>query len=104
MEEIVQTSASMFQNMGLTQKGTNVAIFAENSARWLMVDHGIQLAGGVSAVRGADAPMDELRYIYEHSDSAGIAVLQGPRLLEKLYKESGLVFFNRDLQNNCKVN
>jgi hypothetical protein len=83
MSLMVQKSASVFSNLGVT-KGVNVAIFAENSAIWLVVDHGIQLAGGASAVRGADAPLDELRYIYEHSDSAGVAVLQGPKLLEKL--------------------
>lgn len=87
MEEIIRTSAAIFQSMGV-KKGVNVAVLGENSARWLMVDHGIQLAGGASAVRGADAPMDELRYIYEHSDSAGIAVLQGPKLLEKLNKDA----------------
>lgn len=92
MDEIVRASAAIFQRMGV-EKGVNVAILGENSAKWLMVDHGIQLAGGASAVRGADAPMDELRYIYEHSESAGIAVLQGPKLLNKLYadaKERGL--------------
>lgn len=87
MDEIIRTSAAVFQRMGV-KKGVNVAILGENSAKWLMVDHGIQLAGGASAVRGADAPLDELRYIYEHSDSAGIAVLQGPKLLEKLYKDA----------------
>ncbi|KAL3931619.1 MAG: hypothetical protein SGBAC_011226 [Bacillariaceae sp.] len=87
MDEIIRTSAAVFQSMGVT-KGVNVAVLGENSAKWLMIDHGIQLAGGASAVRGADAPMDELRYIYEHSDSAGIAVLQGPRLLQKLYKDA----------------
>lgn len=84
MEETVRTSAAVFQGLGV-KKGMNVAIFADNSARWLMADHGIQMAGGVSAVRGADAPLDELRYVYEHSDAAGIAVLQGPRLLKKLH-------------------
>jgi len=54
----------------------------------LQIDQGLQLAGGVSAVRGADAPLDELRYIYEHSDSAGVAVLQGPKLLQKLMKDT----------------
>jgi len=83
MNQIVNQAALAFARMGLT-KGQHVAILAENSARWLQVDHGIQRAGGVSAVRGADAPLDEIRYIYEHSDSAGIAVLQGPRLLNKL--------------------
>lgn len=79
----VKKSASIFQKLGV-KKGTNVAILGENSAKWLLIDHGIQLAGGVSAVRGADAPADELRYIYEHSDSAGIVVLQGVKLLKKL--------------------
>ena len=77
MEEIVRTSAMIFQKMGV-KKGVNVAVLGENSARWLMIDHGIQLAGGASAVRGADAPMDELRYIYEHSDSAGIPSCKDP--------------------------
>uniref|UniRef100_A0A7S1VYX9 AMP-dependent synthetase/ligase domain-containing protein n=1 Tax=Ditylum brightwellii TaxID=49249 RepID=A0A7S1VYX9_9STRA len=87
MNEIVQKSARVFHDLGVT-KGVNVAILGENSAQWLVADHGIQLAGGASAVRGADAPAEELRYIYEHSDSKNIAVLQGPRLLQKLAKDA----------------
>ena len=87
MYDSVRRSAAVFEDFGV-RKGVNVAIFAENSARWLMCDHGIQMAGGASAVRGADAPLDELRYIYEHSDSASIAVLQGPKLLNKLAKDA----------------
>ena len=83
MDDIIRRSATVFQNLGVG-KGDNVAVLGENSARWLMADHGIQLAGGASAVRGADAPVDELRYIYEHSESKPIVVLQGPRLLKKL--------------------
>jgi len=86
MSELVQKSASVFADLGVN-KGVHVSILGENSAKWLMIDHGIQFAGGASAVRGADAPLDELRYIYEHSDSA-IAVLQGPRLLQKLAKDA----------------
>jgi len=88
MDGVVNQAALAFARMGLV-KGKHVAILAENSARWLQVDHGIQRAGGVSAVRGADAPLDELRYIYEHSDSAGIVVLQGPRILNKLLADAG---------------
>ena len=87
MNDIVRKSATVFADLGV-KKGNNVAVLGENSARWLMVDHGIQMAGGASAVRGADAPVDELLYIYEHSDSAGIAALQGPRLLKKLAKHA----------------
>ena len=87
MDTIVRKSAAIFRQLGV-QKGVNVAILGENSAHWLMVDHGIQLAGGASAVRGADAPLDELRYIYEHSDSRNVAVLQGPKLLQKMVKDA----------------
>eukprot|EP00970_Alexandrium_tamarense_P003329 scaffold529_cov196-Alexandrium_tamarense.AAC.25 len=87
MEDKVRRSAAAFKNLGV-KKGVNVAVLGENSAMWLIVDHGIQLAGGASAVRGADAPLDELRYIYEHSDSAGIAVLQDVNLLQKLAKDA----------------
>ena len=87
MENKVRRSAAAFKSLGV-KKGVNVAILGENSAMWLIADHGIQLAGGASAVRGADAPLDELRYIYEHSDSAGIAVLQDVKLLQKLAKDA----------------
>jgi long-chain acyl-CoA synthetase len=87
MNELVKKSAAVFSSFGVT-KGVNVAVLGESSARWLMIDHGIQMAGGASAVRGADAPLDELRYIYEHSDSCGIAVLQGPMLLRKLANDA----------------
>ena len=87
MEETVRKSAAAFSNLGI-KRGTNVAILGENSARWLIADHGIQLLGGATAVRGADAPAAELRYIYEHSDSAGVAVLQGPRLMSKLLTDA----------------
>ena len=65
-----------------------MAVLGENSARWLQIDHGLQLAGEVSSVRGADEPLHELRYIYEHSDSAGMVVLQGPKLFHKLLQDA----------------
>jgi long-chain acyl-CoA synthetase len=92
----IRKSASIFQALGV-KKGTNIAVLGENSAQWLLIDHGIQMAGGVSAVRGADAPTDELRYIYEHSDSAGVAVLQGPRLLTKLANDARKLKLNSAL-------
>jgi len=82
-DEMVRKSAAVFKDLGVT-RGVNIAILGENSAYWLLVDHGIQMNGGSSAVRGADAPLDELKYIYEHSESAGVVVLQGPRLLARL--------------------
>ena len=107
MEDRVRRSAAAFQSLGV-KKGVNVAVLGENSAMWLIVDHGIQLAGGASAVRGADAPLDELRYIYEHSDSAGIAVLQDVGLLKKLAKDAkakglGALGLSNDLFGDVKT-
>lgn len=82
----IQRTASVLQNQFGIKKGQHISIFGENSATWLMIDQGIQTLGGVTAVRGADAPIDELRYIYSHSDSANLAVVQGPKLLQKLIK------------------
>jgi non-ribosomal peptide synthetase component F len=98
----IQKSAAVFAELGIA-KGKNVAVFAENSAVWLMVDQGLQLAGGASAVRGADAPLDELRYIYEHSDSAAIAVLQGPKLLQKLMGKGDDLGLQNDKYGKAKT-
>lgn len=61
-------SATAFDALGIS-KGDHVAVFGENSAHWLFVDQGIQLNGGATVVRGADAPIEELRYIYDNSDA-----------------------------------
>eukprot|EP00520_Triparma_pacifica_P007358 CAMPEP_0118654588 /NCGR_PEP_ID=MMETSP0785-20121206/12473_1 /TAXON_ID=91992 /ORGANISM="Bolidomonas pacifica, Strain CCMP 1866" /LENGTH=238 /DNA_ID=CAMNT_0006547265 /DNA_START=159 /DNA_END=871 /DNA_ORIENTATION=+ len=77
------TSLSLhFHNFGL-RPTSKASLFAENSAHWLLCDHAVQSLSATTAVRGADAPEDELRYIYLHSDSE-IAILQGPSLLVKL--------------------
>ena len=46
-----------------------MAIFGENSAHWLFADQGIQIAGAATVVRGTDAPVDELKFIYDHPDA-----------------------------------
>jgi long-chain acyl-CoA synthetase len=92
MNDVVDKAARVFQSLLGIRKSQqqHVAILGENSARWLQVDHGIQRAGAVSAVRGADAPLDELRYIYAHCDSAATVVLQGPKLLQKLWQDASV--------------
>lgn len=61
------------QRLGL-RPGDTVALFAENSARWLVADQGIMRAGAAAAVRGVDAPAQELLYIYQHSESKALFV------------------------------
>ncbi|MEN9208560.1 MAG: AMP-binding protein [Gloeomargarita sp. GMQP_bins_120] len=78
----IQEFAQGLQALGL-QPGERVALFADNSSRWLIADQGIMLAGGVDVVRGALAPVDELDYIYRHSDSHFL-VVDTPELLQRL--------------------
>eukprot|EP00804_Cyclotella_cryptica_P029904 CCRYP_017829-RA/>CCRYP_017829-RA protein AED:0.10 eAED:0.10 QI:400/1/1/1/0.88/0.8/10/978/624 len=84
----VRRSASAFRTLGI-KKGDHVAVFGENSAHWLFVDNGLQTLGACTVVRGQDAPIEELRYIYDNSDSNEVVVLQGPTLLNKLAEAAG---------------
>lgn len=67
------------QRLGLGA-GDCVAMFAENSARWLVADQGVMRVGAAAAVRGIDAPIPELMYIYEHSESKALLVEDLPTL------------------------
>lgn len=63
-----------------------VALFADNSARWMIADQGIMLAGAANAVRSSAAERDELLYILEHSGSTGL-VVENIKTLNKLMPE-----------------
>ena len=60
-----------------------VALFSENSSRWLVADQAVMVAGAADAVRGAASPADEMGYIVRHSDAAAI-VCQDSATLERL--------------------
>ncbi|MCU0541100.1 MAG: long-chain fatty acid--CoA ligase [Oscillatoriaceae cyanobacterium Prado104] len=60
-----------------------VALFADNSPRWLIADQGIMTAGAANAVRGATADPEELLYIIQDSGSTALAV-ENLALLKKL--------------------
>ena len=45
-------------------------------------------AGGCNAVRGAKAPVAELRYIYENSNSIGL-IVESAELLKELLADDG---------------
>lgn len=61
------------RELGLV-RGERVALFSENSSRWIVLDQGIMMAGCVPAVRGSTAPADELGYILGHSGATGLVV------------------------------
>uniref|UniRef100_UPI0035932816 AMP-binding protein n=1 Tax=Microcoleus sp. TaxID=44472 RepID=UPI0035932816 len=60
-----------------------VALFADNSPRWLIADQGIMTAGAANAVRGATADPEELLYIIQDSGSTAL-VVENQALLKKL--------------------
>ena len=57
-----------------------MALFSENSSRWLVADGAVMAAGGVDVVRGATAPPEELLFIGQHSGAAGLVVQDGAAL------------------------
>ena len=69
----IATAAAAFQAHGVAQ-GDVVALFSENSPRWLVADQGLMRAGAADAVRGASAPVEELRYILEDSQATALVV------------------------------
>ena len=82
LSERISVAASAFMSFGIG-KGDVVALFSENSPRWLVADQGIMRLDAMDAVRGASAPLDELRYILQDSKATAI-VVQTAELWNKL--------------------
>lgn len=76
----IQQFAAGLQAVGLLpeldQEGvpTRVALFADNSPRWLIADQGIMTAGAANVVRSAQAEQEELLYILADSGSVALVV------------------------------
>lgn len=62
---------------------TRVALFADDSPRWMIADQGIMTAGAADVVRGATADPAELVYILKDSGSVGL-VVEDLSLLKRL--------------------
>ncbi|KAJ4846059.1 Long-chain-fatty-acid--[acyl-carrier-protein] ligase AEE15, chloroplastic [Turnera subulata] len=60
-----------------------IALFAENSYRWLVSDQGMMSMGAINVVRGSRSSVQELLQIYKHSDSVALAV-DNPELLNRI--------------------
>ena len=78
----IELAAAAFKSLDVKPREV-VALFSENSPRWLVVDQGIMRAGACDAVRGATAPVEELKYILEDSGAIGL-IIQSAELLSKL--------------------
>ena len=78
----ISTVAAAFDQLGIGS-GDVVALFAENSPRWLVVDQGVMRTGAADAVRGATAPIEELHYILSDSGAKAL-IVQNAELWRKL--------------------
>jgi long-chain acyl-CoA synthetase len=86
----MQEFAAGLQSLGLTPEAADdyparVALFADNCPRWLMADQGVMLAGGIDAVRGAQADLDELTFILQNSGAIGL-IAHDDALYKKLQR------------------
>lgn len=75
----IQQFATGIQALGIPQNlqediPPRVALFADNSHRWMIADQGIMMAGAANVVRSSAADREELLYILEHSGSIGLVV------------------------------
>ncbi|BAY81423.1 AMP-dependent synthetase and ligase [Calothrix parasitica NIES-267] len=87
----IQQFAAAIQALGIPQNAEEnipprVALFADNSHRWMIADQGIIMAGAANAVRSSSADREELLYILEHSGSIGL-VVENIKTLNKLAPE-----------------
>jgi long-chain acyl-CoA synthetase len=80
--EGIERAAAAFAALGVGP-GEVVALFAENSPRWLLCDQGLMRAGAADAVRGSAAPVEELRYILDDCGAVGL-VVESAALFEAL--------------------
>ncbi|MGD1702665.1 long-chain fatty acid--CoA ligase [Dapis sp. BLCC M229] len=89
LNQQIQKFAAGLQALGVvsTENGTSlpprVALFADNSPRWMIADQGIIMAGGADVVRSGTADIEELIYILQNSGSISL-VVENLALLQKL--------------------
>ncbi|KAK4266601.1 hypothetical protein QN277_027496 [Acacia crassicarpa] len=72
-----------------------IALFADNSCRWLIADQGMMASGAINVVRGSRSSVEELLQIYNHSESVALAV-DNPemfnRMEETFYSKTSMKF------------
>ncbi|CAL0333093.1 unnamed protein product [Lupinus luteus] len=62
-----------------------LALFADNSCRWIIADQGMMASGAVNVVRGSRSSNEELLQIYDHSESVALAV-DTPEMFNRIGK------------------
>ncbi|PSB56277.1 AMP-dependent synthetase/ligase [Chamaesiphon polymorphus] len=78
----IKLFATGLQSLGI-KPHTGVALFADNSPRWLIADQGIMTTGAFNAVRSSQAETQELLAILDNSQ-AQVLVIEDLKTLNKL--------------------
>ncbi|CAH9050008.1 unnamed protein product [Cuscuta epithymum] len=73
LEKEILSFAEGLRVVGL-KPDEKIALFAENSCRWLVADQGIMTTGAIDVVRGSRSSTEELLQIYNHSESVALVV------------------------------
>ncbi|VFR01167.1 unnamed protein product [Cuscuta campestris] len=84
LEVEIVSFAEGLRDIGL-KPDEKIALFAENSCRWLVADQGILTTGAINVVRGSRSSVDELLKIYTHSDSVAL-VVDNPEMYNRIAK------------------
>jgi long-chain acyl-CoA synthetase len=93
----IQQFAAGMQALGIVPGSSEdgdpqrVAIFADNSPRWMVADQGTMMAGAANVVRSSKADRDELLYMLDHSGSIG-AIVEDLATLTKLEADADSEF------------
>ncbi|MBD2200952.1 long-chain fatty acid--CoA ligase [Calothrix sp. FACHB-1219] len=82
LAEKIQQFAAGLQALGV-KAGDRISLIADNSPRWFIADQGIMTAGGVDAVRSAQAEKEELLFIVANSGST-VVVVEDLKTLKRL--------------------
>ena len=78
----IRQFATSLQLLGV-QPDSRIALFADNSPRWMIADQGIMTSGAVDVVRSVQADREELLFILADSGST-VLVVEDRKTLKKL--------------------
>ncbi|WJX33357.1 Long-chain-fatty-acid--[acyl-carrier-protein] ligase AEE15, chloroplastic, variant 2 [Trifolium repens] len=84
LEEAILDFAEGLRVIGV-KPDEKIALFADNSCRWLVADQGMMAIGAINVVRGSRSSIDELLQIYNHSESIALAV-DNPEMFNRIAK------------------
>ena len=109
LQQKITAFAIGLQVLGI-QPQEKVALFADNSPRWMIADQGIMTAGAVDVVRSGSADTRELSYIFQDSDSTALVIEDAKALTRLMPEIKGLslkfviLLSDEEVEENSELN